>query len=60
MNTPKYNIDESHIFICSNCSNEFSYRLPRAVIEAMGGVLVQTIRKECPKCKQYIEARRKQ
>jgi hypothetical protein len=40
MNTPKYNIDESHIFICSNCGNEFSYRLPRAVIEAMGGVLV--------------------
>ena len=60
MNTSKYNANEIHIFICSNCGYEFSYRLPSTVREAMGSVLVQTIKKECPRCNQYVEVRRKQ
>jgi len=55
----KYNIDEQHIFICSNCGNEFLYKLPKILIEQMNGVSIQTIRKECPKCNQYVDATRK-
>lgn len=43
----KYNIDEQHIFICSNCGNEFLYKLPKILIEQMNRVSIQTIRKEC-------------
>ena len=60
MNTSKYNANESHIFICSNCGYEFSYRLPKIVIDSMNGVLIHAIKKECPKCNQYTDARRKQ
>ena len=55
----KYNLDEKHVFICSNCGHEFLYKLPKILVEQMQGVAIQTIRKECPKCHQYVDATRK-
>ena len=55
----KYNLDEKHVFICSNCGHEFLYKLPKILVEQMQGVAIQTIRKECPHCNQYVDATRK-
>ena len=55
----KYNLDEKHVFICSNFVHEFLYKLPKILVEQMQGVAIQTIRKECPHCNQYVDATRK-
>lgn len=54
----KYDISKSHVYICSNCGYESIYKLPREVAERMGDLPVQTLKRECPKCNEYVTASR--
>ena len=55
----KYNLDEKHVLSAQTAVMSFLYKLPKILVEQMQGVVVQTIRKECPHCNQYVDATRK-
>jgi DNA-directed RNA polymerase subunit M/transcription elongation factor TFIIS len=56
---PRYNFDEEYLYLCPNCGNEASYKMPELMAQHAKEKDVQNLKRECEKCGYLVPASRK-
>ena len=56
---PRYNFDEEYLYLCPNCGNEASYKMPELMAQHAKEKDVQNLKRECEKCVYLVPASRK-